>query len=98
MTRTREEALRALPGFPVQSPGCELRADPLIQRHYPRERLGRVFALVTITVQGFTALSALATGTALGWIEPRELFFVGGVCGATCGVVGITFVQLRTAN
>lgn len=67
----------------------------LIQRHYPRERLGRIFALVTITVQGFTALSALATGAALGWIGPRELFFVGGLCGAICGVVGLTFVQLR---
>jgi DHA3 family macrolide efflux protein-like MFS transporter len=70
----------------------------LIQRHYPRERLGRIFALITITVQGFTALSALATGAALGWIEPRELFFIGGVCGAVCGVVGITFVRLRTTE
>ena len=67
----------------------------LIQRHYPRQRLGRIFALVTITVQGFTALSALATGLALGWIGPRELFFIGGACGAVCGVVGLTFVRLR---
>jgi MFS family permease len=70
----------------------------LIQRHYPRARLGRVFALVTITVQGFTALSALATGAALGWIGPRELFFIGGACGAVCGVVGLTFVKLRTTE
>jgi MFS transporter, DHA3 family, macrolide efflux protein len=70
----------------------------LIQRHYPRERLGRIFALVTITVQGFTALSALATGAVLGWVEPRELFFIGGACGAVCGVVGITFVKLRTTE
>lgn len=70
----------------------------LIQRHYPRERLGRVFALVTITVQGFTALSALATGAALGWIGPRELFFIGGACGAVCGVVGLTFAKLRTTE
>ncbi|MCG3184347.1 MAG: hypothetical protein ICCCNLDF_02462 [Planctomycetes bacterium] len=70
----------------------------LIQRHYPRARLGRVFALVTITVQGFTALSALATGAALGWIGPRELFFIGGACGAVCGVVGLTFVRLRTTE
>lgn len=67
----------------------------LIQRHYPREKLGRIFALVTITVQGFTALSALATGLALGWIGPRELFFIGGACGAVCGVVGLTFARLR---
>jgi DHA3 family macrolide efflux protein-like MFS transporter len=70
----------------------------LIQRHYPRERLGRIFALITITVQGFTALSALVTGAVLGWVEPRELFFIGGACGAVCGVVGITFVRLRTTE
>ena len=70
----------------------------LIQRHYPRERLGRIFALVTITVQGFTALSALATGVALGWLGPRELFFVGGACGAVCGVVGLTFAKLRATD
>ncbi|MCA8910662.1 MAG: MFS transporter [Planctomycetes bacterium] len=70
----------------------------LIQRHYPRERLGRIFALVTITVQGFTALSALTTGLALGWIGPRELFFIGGACGAVCGVVGLTFAKLRATE
>ncbi|MBZ0138139.1 MAG: MFS transporter [Planctomycetes bacterium] len=70
----------------------------LIQRHYPRERLGRIFALVAITVQGFTALSALATGLALGWIGPRELFFFGGACGAICGVVGLTFARLRATE
>ncbi|MBX3459938.1 MAG: MFS transporter [Planctomycetes bacterium] len=67
----------------------------LIQRHYPRERLGRIFALVAITVQGFTALSALATGLALQWLEPRELFFWGGLCGAACGVIGLSFKALR---
>ncbi|MCA8914196.1 MAG: MFS transporter [Planctomycetes bacterium] len=70
----------------------------LIQRHYPRERLGRIFALVTITVQGFTALSALTTGLALGWIGPRELFVIGGACGAVCGMVGLTFVKLRSTD
>lgn len=70
----------------------------LIQRHYPRERLGRIFALVTITVQGFTALSALATGFALGWIGPRELFFLGGACGAVCGVVGLSFARLKATD
>jgi MFS transporter, DHA3 family, macrolide efflux protein len=70
----------------------------LIQRHYPRERLGRIFALITITVQGFTALSALVTGLALQWVTPRELFFLGGACGAVCGVVGITFVRLRATE
>ncbi len=70
----------------------------LIQKHYPRERLGRIFALVAITVQGFTALSAFATGLALQYIGPRELFFWGGALGAACGVIGLSFKGLRRAE
>ncbi|MBX3474481.1 MAG: MFS transporter [Planctomycetes bacterium] len=72
----------------------------LIQRHYPAERLGRIFALVAITVQGFTALSALATGALLGrgWLDPRELFFWGGACGAAIGVVALGFRAVRTSE
>ena len=67
----------------------------MIQRYYPNERLGRIFSLVAITVQGFTALSAFATGVALGWLNARELFFIAGVFGAACGVLGLVFKSLR---
>lgn len=72
----------------------------LIQRHYPPERLGRIFALVAITVQGFTALSALATGAVLGagWLDSRELFFWGGACGAAIGVVALGFRAVRASE
>lgn len=72
----------------------------LIQKHYPPERLGRIFALVAITVQGFTALSAFATGALLGagWLDPRELFFWGGACGAAIGVVALGFRALRRSE
>lgn len=67
----------------------------LIQRYYENERLGRIFSLVALTVQGFTALSALCTGLALTWLSARELFFAAGVLGAACGVAGLGFASLR---
>lgn len=67
----------------------------LIQRHYPRERLGRIFSLVAITVQGFTALSAFTVGALLAVLGPRELFALGGALGALCGVIGLSFTALR---
>ncbi len=73
----------------------------LIQRHYPSERLGRIFALVAITVQGFTALSAFATGAALGLgvgVGPKQLFFIGGICGALCGLIALSFKRLRDSE
>jgi len=72
----------------------------LIQKHYPPERLGRIFALVAITVQGFTALSALATGAVLGtgFMDSRELFFWGGACGAAIGLIALGFKAVRTSE
>ncbi|MHC4840077.1 MAG: MFS transporter [Planctomycetota bacterium] len=70
----------------------------MIQRHYPKARLGRIFALVSITVQGFTALSAFATGWVLTQLPAKELFFWGGLFGAVCGVVGMTFKSLRKTD
>lgn len=69
----------------------------MIQRHYPRERLGRIFALVAITVQGFTALSLFAAGVALRELNAKELYLIAGVCGAACGVIGLSFKALRTS-
>ena len=70
----------------------------MIQRHYPRERLGRIFALVAITVQGFTALSLFAAGVALQELNAKELYLIAGVCGAACGLIGLSFRALRTSR
>ncbi|MCF6228535.1 MAG: MFS transporter [Planctomycetes bacterium] len=67
----------------------------MIQKHYPRERLGRIFALVSITVQGFTAISAFATGWMLTMMSAKNLFFWGGLLGGICGLIGMTFKSLR---
>ncbi len=67
----------------------------LIQRHVPADRHGKVFALVSITVVGMTALSAAASG----WIAevggPRILFAGAGVFGALCGVAGFFLWSYR---
>jgi len=60
----------------------------LIQRHVPRERHGRVFALVGITVIGMSALSAALSGWIAEWTGPRALFGLAGVFGAFCGILG----------
>ncbi len=60
----------------------------LIQRHVPADRHGKVFALVSITVVGMTALSAALSGWIAELTSPRVLFGIAGVFGALCGVVG----------
>jgi MFS family permease len=96
--QTFEAFLIAMFAHGLTIPLITVGRTTLIQKHYPRERLGRIFALVAITVQGFTALSAFAVGIALEYIGPRELFFVGGLTGAICGVIGMTFKSLRSTD
>ena len=67
----------------------------LIQEHVPRGQLGRVFALVNVTVMGFMALSAALTGFVAQFITPPQLFFLAGVGGAGCGVIAAMFRSLR---
>jgi len=60
----------------------------ILQRAVPRERAGRAFALVHLTVAGMTALSALLAGAIGDAFGPRNLFLGAGVFGTLCGVLG----------
>ncbi len=68
----------------------------LIQELVPPERLGRVFALVNLTVVGFMALSSFATGALGEALEAPWLFGLAGAGGALSGLVGAwVFPALR---
>jgi MFS family permease len=67
----------------------------LIQAHVPGDRHGKVFALVSITVVGMTAVSAALSGIVAGIAGPRALFGIAGVFGASCGVVGLVVLGRR---
>jgi MFS family permease len=68
----------------------------LLQQHVPQKRLGRIFALLNLTVAGLTALSAGLTGIAAEVISPPTLFLVAGLGGATCGLIALAFRSLRS--
>ncbi len=60
----------------------------IIQEVVPATRLGRVFAMVNLTVVGFMALSSFATGILGEWLAPPWLFFLAGSGGALSGLGG----------
>ena len=71
----------------------------LIQQHVPEARRGRVFALVNLTVQGMTALSALVAGLVAQRHGAPTLFLLAGVFGTLCGVAGFVVAPaLRRAR
>ncbi len=64
----------------------------LIQSYVPDHDRGKVFSIVSMTVQGTTAFSALLAGWVIGWSDPPTLFVAAGIMGALCGVVGLTMI------
>jgi len=71
----------------------------LIQRIVPSHMTGRIFSLVNLAVVGVSAVSAGISGFALEAWGARNLFFVIGVGGGLCGVIGwISARQLRQSE
>lgn len=71
----------------------------LIQQHVPEDRRGQVFALVNLTVQGMTAVSALVAGFVAQRAGAPTLFLLAGVFGTLCGVAGfVAAPALRRAR
>ena len=67
----------------------------LLQRTVPDARLGKVFALVSMTVTGVTALSAAASGEIAYHLDARLLFGITGVFATLCGIVGFFWLSDR---
>jgi len=67
----------------------------LVQELWPGAIQGRIFAFVALTVTGFHALSALATGWAAEFVSAHVLYAVGGGGAALVGVIGFASPTLR---
>ena len=60
----------------------------LVQSYVPDAQRGKVFAFVSLTVTGMTALSCLGAGALAAWLGVRSLFAVTGVLATAAGIVG----------
>lgn len=70
----------------------------LVQELVPDDSRGRIFALLNLSVVGFTALSTGLTGLLAEWISMDRLYLATGVLGAACGLAGMFFRDLRRAR
>ncbi|MDP6126300.1 MAG: hypothetical protein QGH20_11170 [Candidatus Latescibacteria bacterium] len=67
----------------------------IIQSIVPTDMQGRVFALVNVTIVGFTALSTGLVGIVAEAVPIRMVFAVIGIGTAACGVLGWASKLLR---
>jgi MFS family permease len=83
-------------------PFIQVCRTTLVQEKTPREMHGRIFSLINLTFVGCTSLSVLATGllgNALSESEgPPLIYLIAGIGGGVCGLIGITFRQLRRSR
>jgi MFS family permease len=69
----------------------------LVQRIAPPQQMGRIFALISITVIGLTALSSGLTGLAVGLLPVNVIFGIIAVLAALCGPAAWLSREFREA-
>ncbi|HDR04051.1 MAG TPA: MFS transporter [Candidatus Marinimicrobia bacterium] len=67
----------------------------IVQKIVPRQLQGRVFAIISLSVVGFTAFSMALTGWIAELIPVRDIFFYIGIGGAISGLIATLYGPLR---
>ncbi len=81
----------------ISIPLITVTRTSLVQRIAPPLQLGRVFALINITVLGFTAISSGLTGLVATALPVNVIFGVIAVAAALCGPIAWTSRKFREA-
>lgn len=81
----------------ISIPLITVTRSSLIQRIAPAEQLGRIFALVSITVIGLTAVSSGLTGVVATAVPVNVIFGVIAILAALCAPVAWTSREFREA-
>ena len=71
----------------------------IIQDIVPTNMTGRIFAMVNLAVVGMTAVSSGITGFVLEALGAPMVFFIIGIGGTLCGIIGWIFArELRSKS
>lgn len=96
-TRTLWAAGLAIGLHGISIPLITVTRTSLVQEVAPRESLGRIFALIQITVLGFTAISSGLTGWAASRFQVNVIFGVIAVAAALCAPAACFSRKFREA-
>lgn len=81
----------------ISIPLITVTRTSLVQRIAPPEMLGRIFALLQITVLGFTAISSGLTGWIATTVSVPVIFGVISICAALCAPLAWSSKRFREA-
>ena len=70
----------------------------IMQKNIPEKLLGRVFAIISISILSMTAVSSGIIGSLAEFLDIRTIFLLFGILAGLCGVAGLLHPKIRFLN
>ena len=70
----------------------------IMQKNIPEKLLGRVFAIISISILSMTAVSSGIIGSLAEYLDIRTIFLLFGILAGLCGVAGLLHPKIRFLN
>jgi hypothetical protein len=69
-----------------------------MQKHIPEKLLGRIFAIISISIVSMTAVSSGMIGIMAEFFDIKTIFLIFGILASTCGVAGLMHPKIKYLN
>ena len=70
----------------------------IMQKNIPEKFLGRIFAIISVSILSMTAVSSGIIGFLAEFISIHEIFLLFGILAGLCGIAGLLHPQVRYLN
>ena len=70
----------------------------IMQKHIPEKLLGRIFAIISISIVSMTAVSSGMIGIMAEFFDIKTIFLIFGILASACGVAGLMHPKIKYLN
>ena len=70
----------------------------IMQKHIPEKLLGRIFAIISISIISMTAVSSGMIGVMAEFFDIKTIFLIFGILASICGVAGLMHPKIKYLN
>ena len=70
----------------------------IMQKNIPEKLLGRIFAIISVSILSMTAISSGMIGLLTEVLSIHEIFLLFGLMAGLCGIAGLIHPKIRYLN
>jgi hypothetical protein len=70
----------------------------IMQKNIPEKLLGRIFAIISVSILSMTAVSSGIIGFLAEFMSIHEIFLLFGILAGLCGIAGVLHPKVRYLN